>query len=373
MAVTIASLAAKLSLDTKSFVAGFASASKTAKSFGASINTGLTNMVSNVGPAIAASVSLSSAIAAVSQSMQNIDRNAKLADRLGITYESMQKLSLAASLAGADVEVLAKGMLMMGKNIGSGGKALDVRFFEVADSIAAIEDPAERAKKAMEIFGRSGLEILNVLQAGGKGLRDSAESIDRLGLSISRVEAAKVEAANDAFEVMSTSITGVIDKISVQLSPTIERFSDRAVSDLERTGKAIDMLGGKWDQLGTIIQAVTDASTGLPGSRGSTGVAKVLAEQGKIMRELSPAIEGKATDMLNPDEKPFGNKLAPKNPFAADRGSIEAARIIQGSSQANAMPRLLEAMLAELKVINRNSDPVAAETRGTNSLQVAVI
>lgn len=366
MAITIASLAAKLSLDTRGFVAGFATARSAASGFTAGLGNMATSAVSSFGAAIAGAVSLGATIGKLSTEMQNIDRNAKLADRLGITYESMQKLSLAATLAGADVEVLAKGMLMMGKNIGSGGKSLDQRFFEVADSIAAIPDAAVRANKAMEVFGRSGIELLNVLQAGGQGLRDSASVIDRLGLGLSRVDAGKVEAANDALEVLGTVLSGIMQKIAVEAAPTIERFANESVKAIEHLTVAMEALNLKWHQLSGFIAGAYESLKSIT-TLGIFGGSK----PSDIVKSLTASRPGMPGGGIAEILGGASRSIAPSG--AAVRGSMEAARLIQktGGDPISMLPPLLQEAVRILKKIDGNTDENQKVGRGTGPLVVA--
>ena len=156
MATTISTLAAKLVLDTSQWIAGFVNAGRSARTFSSSITQSITT---RFGAAATAAIGAATSISAVRGAMERIDRNAKLADRLGITNEAMQKLGLAAQLSGVDVETLHAAMIHMARTVGSGGQALDKRFFAIADSITKIKDPAQRAAKAFQI-ARQGCQVI---------------------------------------------------------------------------------------------------------------------------------------------------------------------------------------------------------------------
>ena len=241
MAASVGTLKAFLTLDSKGWLAGFGAAAGATKSFAGSLG----NLVGGKLGAMATGLAASTlSVAALGRSFAGLDKTAKVADRLGISHEAVQKLGLAADLAGTDIETLGRAMLMMGKTIGSGGLPLDKRFFQVADAIAKIQDPARRAKRAMEVFGKGGFELINLLAQGGKGIRQSAEAIDRLGLGISRVDAGKVEAANDALTTMGTVLRGVSDRIAVELSPGITHFVNQWLAGMELIGRSDSVFAG---------------------------------------------------------------------------------------------------------------------------------
>lgn len=336
MATTIATLAAKLSLDNKAFLAGFKQSISASKSFASSIGTGISGAVSSMGAGIAASLSLAAAVGQISQSMEHVDRVAKLADRLGLSNEAMQRMSVIAKSGNVDVEMLAKAMLTMGRNIGTGGKSLDQRFFDVADSIAAIKDPAERSKRAVEIFGKEGNELLNILSGGSRNLRETSALLDRFGLSISRVDAAKVESANDAWGRMGILLDGISDKIAVGLSPTMEAFANRSIALIDGVNAALERMGTNWEGIGKVIgatvQGLSDATVvGLLGRLVGSDPAKPSTPN----KPVTPF-------NLNSLDDP-AKKFKSVRPGALERGSMEAVRAMQnnGRSTDTAQKQLL--------------------------------
>src|SRR4029077_5964803 len=70
----------------------------------------------------------------------------------------------------------------------------DRQFIEIADAIAKIQDPAERTRLAVEIFGRAGAAVLPTLRADIKSIADqtavmsetSVRAWDALGDAIAR-------------------------------------------------------------------------------------------------------------------------------------------------------------------------------------------
>lgn len=260
---SVGTLAAKLVLDTQLWTAGFGKAKATAASFTSRMATAVgarvTGIATSLATAGAAAVTTAVSVHTLAKSFETIDRQAKLADRLGITVGQTQKLALAADLAGTDVETLAKAMLHMGRTMGSGGMSMDKRFFQVADSIAKIKDPAERAEKAFKAFGKGGMELINLLAQGGKGIMQSAAAIDRFGLALSRVDAEKVEEANDAWTVMKTVLTGVVNKVAVAFAPIITSALNRILTLMEGVTRSLGRAEG-WQAFAMVASSSLEST-----------------------------------------------------------------------------------------------------------------
>ena len=199
MAGSIATLKAMLTLDTSKFNAGFASATKQVQGFAGGLASKAIGAFSGMGAAaIGAGVAMATAGISFSGLFESLGHAGSLlsfSKKLGITVEETQRLAFAASKAGIDLETMSNGLLLMGKNIGSGGKGLDKRFLDVADAFAKISDAGERAKFAREVFGRGGFEFINLLSKGSAGIRSSADAIDRFSIGISSIEAKNAKEA----------------------------------------------------------------------------------------------------------------------------------------------------------------------------------
>lgn len=186
----------------------------------------------------------------VGGAMESIDVTTKLADRVGIATEALTGLQHAASLAGVDQEQFNASLEKMQKTIGDGAKGgasaeafarlglsaeelansgAQESFYAIADAIKAIENPAERAAAVTDIFGKSGAKLANTLMLGSEGLKAAGIEADKLGISFSRVDAAQVEAANDAMTKVGETFKGVANQIAIQLAPFIEELANHFV------------------------------------------------------------------------------------------------------------------------------------------------
>src|SRR4029079_4520127 len=129
------------------------------------------------------------------------------------TLEKMVKnLGNAAAEGGPTAEAL--------KRIGLDAKTLasqspDEAFKQIAEGISQIVNPAERARAATAIFGKTGQSLLNTMMAGKAGIEAAAAETAKYGTAVSRVDAAKVEAANDAITRAGEVVHGLAAQVAV--------------------------------------------------------------------------------------------------------------------------------------------------------------
>lgn len=264
MALTAASLNVKLTADTSGFSKGLKRGQREIQSFASSVTGSIGGLKSAfVGLAAAVGVGLSANAFKnfVQGSLDAIDANAKMADRLGTSTENLVGLQHAAGLAGADVETLGKSLDLLNRTLGdanSGSKSagdafrnigldpaklkgqdLVVTFGQIADQINQYPDQARKAAAAQNFFGRASADLLATLSLGSKGLAENHAEMEKLGKAYSRIDAANVEAANDAVEKLKGAFEGLGNSIAIALAPLLESAANW-LTDLTAGASGID-------------------------------------------------------------------------------------------------------------------------------------
>ncbi|WP_028471286.1 hypothetical protein [Neptunomonas japonica] len=208
------------------------------------------NTVKTAG-AVAAAATVASLTLIYKQQSKLIDQTAKFADRIGISTESLSQFRYAAELTGVGQKSLDNSLQAMVRRLaeaeqgtGEAAKSLrqlgldaeelgrltpDEQLYVLADAFKGVESQSERVRIAFNLFGREGVSMVNMLAGGADGLRAMAKEADDLGLSLSRVDAAKVEIANDAFLRATKASTAFEQQITTQLAPVIAGLSDEFV------------------------------------------------------------------------------------------------------------------------------------------------
>jgi hypothetical protein len=214
-----------------------------------------------------------SAVNAFSQSFDDLDRIAKLSDRLQINPEFLRGLDLAATQTGTTFSSVEKGIQKMARTVGEArsgmgegvtafkelgiavedfeGLSVGDQFQRIADLIAGIEDPAQKIAASNRIFGRSGQELINLLNQGSEGLEKFRKEADELGGPLSREDLERVEMANDAIDKMGRAWDGIIQQLSVELAPIVQSIADM----FTEMNKIIRGIGNTWTEISQGLEA----------------------------------------------------------------------------------------------------------------------
>lgn len=185
--------------------------------------------------------------------MAVIDAEAKLADKLDATIGEWRGIKLAASDAGIEHKRLEGSMKSYTKRLGDAtrgtGQAqkayealgleaselarmpLPEQLAKVSERIQQLDTVAERSSIADSLMS-GGRDVVALFEAGGDAIRDAVQEIEDYGLAISRVDAAMIEAANDAFSRTGMTLQSVQETLAVEMAPILlvitDRFNDAA-------------------------------------------------------------------------------------------------------------------------------------------------
>lgn len=142
--------------------------------------------------------------------------------RLAISAQSIQELSYAADQAGIDFGTVAGGMEKMANAIVETPEKFDAlglsterllamrpdeQFYAVAEAIRGIENPTLQAHAAMEVFGKSGAQLLPLIRQGVGALAAEAQ---RLGFVMDGEMVAAADALDDATASLSKAWDGLL-------------------------------------------------------------------------------------------------------------------------------------------------------------------
>lgn len=306
----IGSLVVSVSARTKKFEQGLSNAKRRTADFGKQIGA-LSTKTAAYGAAVG--VLGGTVFAALAKSTaNNIDRLAKLSDRIGTTTERLTGLQHAADITGAGGEKLAAGLDVMAKRLGEASRgsgaakaALDElglsaseliamdpadAFSLIADRVAGLDTQSQKAAATANIFSRANQDLVNTLALGSQGLRDMEAEAEKLGLTFSRVDAAKVEAANDSLTRVSALIRGAMRTAVIELAP----FVEAAANKLVEMGTAGEGMGPKVVRvIRWVLEALAELVKWFEIARGAmqTLVGAIVTGFGGIIKAVSTAVD----------------------------------------------------------------------------------
>lgn len=172
----------------------------------------------------------------------------KAAQKAGIGGKAMSELAYAAKLADVEVSGLSTAIKKMQVSLseaGSGSKAplqtLDAlgltfeklqkmkpedQFALIGDRISKLKDPADRARAAVEIFGKAGADLLPLFADGAEGLAKLRNEAEKLGFSFDDAQLKKLADADDAMKRLDASWNTWWLTITSKVAPALTRTLD---------------------------------------------------------------------------------------------------------------------------------------------------
>lgn len=247
----IGSLRVALGLDTAQFATGAKQAQGIASSLSSHFRGAFAGIV--------AGLSLAGVTAALKSSVDHMDELGKAAQKIGIPVDELSKLEYAARLSDvslgdlqSSVGKLVKQLADMsggGKNDASyalqtlGIRAVDANgklrptsqiIADIAAKFAGFRDDANKTALAVALFGKSGADMIPMLNGGRDAIAGAAAELERFGGVVTPQAAAQAEILNDNITRIETAFRSASQQIASDVVPV---FNDL-------TGQFVDAMGG---------------------------------------------------------------------------------------------------------------------------------
>jgi len=247
MAKVVGDIAIQVGADIGPLVRDLGRGSAAVSGFGGNVDrlTGGFKGAAVAGTAVAgAVVAAGTAIAALTKrSLDNIDALSKQARAAGVSVASFQAMAQVAGEAGVESDKLSGLLVKMQKNIASLGQGAtsqvdafariglsfsdlaglkaDEQFSLIAEAISSISDPTTKTAAALDVFGKSGAEALNMVDGYGAAVDNAAKFQRDFGIAVSDLDAQQIEAANDAMGRLGMAMDGLGNSLAVRFAPSI--------------------------------------------------------------------------------------------------------------------------------------------------------
>lgn len=233
--------------------------------------------------------------------------------RIGV--EAFQKLAYAGRMSGVETEKLSASLVKFDRMVAeaTGGNKTYMQTFEdlgikikdsagnlrqpneifedVADIFHNTEDGIGKTALAVELFGKSGADLIPMLNDGKAGLKAFYAEAERLGLALSNEMIAKGDAFSDQLENIGEQVKGVKLQLGAALIPALSAATEKISKVIDKITKWVQenpelaatigniaMTTGKWIAiLGTAAIAI-----------GS--VAFIILQFRKAFRAMSDAV-----------------------------------------------------------------------------------
>jgi TP901 family phage tail tape measure protein len=258
--------------------------------------------------------------------MDSADSMAKASRSIGISTESLSALQYAAELSGVSANELNQSLIRLNKSAADGNKAFDAMGIsvrdaqgnlkatdtllkEVSDRFSSYADGAAKSALAQEIFGRSGAQMISLLNEGSEGLSRMEAEAQRLGIVISGDLAKNSEALNDNLSKIALAAKGAAIEIA---GPLIRALADVTTRFLEASNAG----RGFWASLGVAIDP-------LQGVGGRSTIRDATKDIENLQKRIELMAATGATTQNNPIFQMLNLQLAQAKINLADLEKIQ--------------------------------------------------
>jgi hypothetical protein len=217
-----------------------------------------------------------------------------LSEQFGLTVPQVQQLEGVAKATGISIDALTKGLGILDKNMvtaanGTGAAALAFqavgisandgrsqmeKLSVIADKFKDMADGPKKVALAMELFGRSGRELIPVLNLGAAGLEEinaktaeygaaNADAIEKgvaLAESVNESNIAMQGISNVMTDALAPVLKGMVDGFNELAKAFIESYNSGglAAQALAIVAGAAEVLGAALDAIGAILSELWD-------------------------------------------------------------------------------------------------------------------
>lgn len=249
---------------------------------------------------VAAAAAVTGIIAITEKAIVAGDEMDKLAQRTGVSVETLSSWKHEAEIAGLSIDDLAVGIKKLSTQMvaaaeNGGGPAAtqfqslgisvtdaagrlkdaDTVMIEVAGKFSTMRDGAEKSALAVQLFGKQGTQMIPFLNQGSEALRKMSEDAKKLGLTISSEFAAQASEFNDNLERL-TKVSGALGReIAATLLPSLNYITDAMLEAKMSSGLMETALTG----VGATLAAVfSDGPQRLAQARAELDASKKMLE-----------------------------------------------------------------------------------------------
>jgi lambda family phage tail tape measure protein len=167
-----------------------------------------------------------------------------LSQRTGVSVEALAKFRKAASTSGTDIEAVAKSLTRLSRGMfeaattGKGAaadalkalgisakdaagnvKSADAVTLEIANRFKAMPDGVNKTALAMALFGKSGADMIPMLNMGGA-------AIDSLSVKMTKAFAERADEYSDKLAILSGKVGALGADLAIALLPALNAVTD---------------------------------------------------------------------------------------------------------------------------------------------------
>lgn len=266
------------------------------------IASSLTKVTGSIGAQVAAAGGVGLLALAYKRTADEIDRIAKNASKMGRLTEEVAVTNEMARRAGVSINTLDKSLQNLvvrtaevADGTGEAQEAFkklnlnaeqmtklspDQMLRQVAVAMKDVESQTDRVAIAYDLFGGRGTDLINIMQMTREQMDGIAADVNDVGAAFTNIDAAKVEAANDAIGRLNLVMDGILQQATIALAPMVQHvadtffeaareaggFGDTAVAAVEKIIRGGAAVLDVWQGVRVAFQVVEVAIQGFKGA-----------------------------------------------------------------------------------------------------------
>jgi hypothetical protein len=195
------------------------------------------------------------------EGLDRIDALDEAATKIGISYNALQDLKMAAVTTGASFEGMVSALAKMQGNLASGSAnealqklglsadylrqlAPEKQFAEISQKLSEIKNTGDKIDLTKSIFGKGGVDILNVINGGKEGMAEIARTAELFGGHLTDAQRAMATMAQGDIETLKEGWGFIKDQIAVGVAPALLGITESIIKITEQSGGVAKVFEG---------------------------------------------------------------------------------------------------------------------------------
>lgn len=253
------------------------------------LDTAFGDLIKGMAAGLAGALSAKAFVDISKASLDAADSIGKMAQQMGVTVEEASVLEYTLGLADVSAEELATSVKGLNKSLEEAekpgtaaanafkafglsakqlqGMNIDQRLKTIADQFSKFADGPEKSAAAVEMFGRSGLKLIPLLNQGAAGFEAARVEAERLGIILNKDLTDAADGVNDSFDKIGRTLRAAWIKGMQDSLPEIQKMNE-AIAVLATKGSSVQVV---FNGIVGVIKVVVTALYGLVNAVSTAG------------------------------------------------------------------------------------------------------
>jgi len=264
---------------------------KRAYAFGQALGGSLRNAAGNLAGFASGFISIQAAITGLKTAIDTADKLNDFNVRLGVSAEALSGWGYAAQQSGTDIDALGIGLKKLSKAMAEAldPKSSQSKLFEalgvsvkdaqgnlrsledilpeIASAFKSLDNETLEASLSMELFGKSGTDLLEFLNLGSDGLSEMRDKARELGIELSDTTLKAADQFNDTLGDLKAATNGLFTQLAAELLPELQALTKNLIEIVKEGRKAGEIA----DLLSTSLRAIGFAASEVGNRLGGLG------------------------------------------------------------------------------------------------------